>query len=80
MTLFIAHYKVPGRKNAACLDLMTPGENLSRARESTSESDADPGFIRYQMLLFPSEQFFFFFFKLASEKQAHAKVKHVRHA
>lgn len=29
MTLFIAHYKVPGRKNAACLDLMTPGENVS---------------------------------------------------
>lgn len=54
MTLFIAHYKVPGRKNAVCLDLMTPGENVSCAWESSSESDADPGFICYQTLLFPS--------------------------
>lgn len=45
MTLFIAHYKVPGRKNAACLDLVTPGENMSCAWENASESDTDRGFI-----------------------------------
>lgn len=54
MTLFIAHYKVPGRKNAARLDLMTPGENMSRAWDGASESDTDPGFVCYQTLRFPT--------------------------
>lgn len=33
---------------------MTPGENMSRAWESASESDTDPDFIHYQMHLIPS--------------------------
>lgn len=44
MTFFIVHCKVPGRKNAVCLDLVIPEENYALLLGNITDSNNDPIF------------------------------------